>query len=105
MSNSDKGSTIIWEVLLSLAEEYNLPGLTPRTRTFKPQSPEALARFVGDYQFQDNGDGNIVVKEEGLSFSADLFSSESVFLLPETDSVFLISKRGPIMSSYGKVVP
>lgn len=94
MSNSDNGSTIIWEVLLSLAEEYSLPGLRPRTRTFKPQSPEALARFVGDYQFPKNGGGNIVVKEDGLSFSADLFSSESVYLLPETDSVFFNKQTG-----------
>jgi hypothetical protein len=94
MSNSDKGSTIIWEVLLSLAEEYNLPGLTPRTRAFNPQSPEALARFVGDYQFPEHGDGRIVVTEDGLTFYADLFHFKSVDLLPETDSVFFNKQTG-----------
>lgn len=94
MSNSNNGSTIIWEVLLSLAEEYDLPGLTPRTREFKEQTPEALARFVGNYQFPENRGGNMEIKEDGLSFSADIFSAGSVYLLPETDSLFFNKETG-----------
>lgn len=94
MSNSNQGSTIIWEVLLSLAEEYNLPGLTPRTREFKAQTPDALARFTGKYRFPESGDASIEIKEDGLEFSADLFSTGSVYLLPETDSIFFNKQSG-----------
>lgn len=94
MSNSNQGNTIIWEVLLSLADEYDLPGLEPRTREFKAQAPEALARFTGDYQFPNNGTGRITIKDDGLTFAADYFSSGSVYLLPETDSVFFNKDTG-----------
>ncbi len=94
MSNSDKGSTIIWELLLSIAAEYDLPGIYPRTRTYSAQTPEALTRYTGKFRFPNGGEGRIEVKAEGLTFSSDLFSSGAVYLLPKTDSVFFNRETG-----------
>lgn len=94
MSNSDAGSTIIWEMLLSIAAAYDLPGITPRTRTFAAQTPEALARFAGQYRLGDGSDGSIVVKDDGLTFSSDFFSTGSVYLLPESDHTFFNKQSG-----------
>jgi CubicO group peptidase (beta-lactamase class C family) len=94
MVNSDNGSKIMQEIFLSIAKEYNLPGIEPRRRIVKEQSPNQLERFVGKYRFPENGDANIIIKDNGLEFSGNLFSSESIFLLPETDSIFFNKKSG-----------
>ncbi|MEO1049676.1 MAG: serine hydrolase [Bacteroidota bacterium] len=92
MVNSDNGS-IMREILLGIAEEYDLPGMEPRRRVVREQSPEQLARFTGKYRFPEDGDADITIKDNGLEFSGELFSG-SVFLLPETDSVFFNKRTG-----------
>lgn len=93
MVNSQNGNTIIREILLGIVQEYNLPGYSPKKRVFREQSQEQLERFVGTYDFQENGQVNIIVKNDGLEFSGDL-SSEPVFLWPESDSTFFSKSSG-----------
>jgi hypothetical protein len=86
MVNSDNGS-IIQEIMLSIAKEYNLPGIDPNTRIIRPQSDEELKRFAGKYTLPELGDSEISLKDNGLEFSAD-FLDDPVIILPESDSTF-----------------
>ncbi|MFT7239339.1 MAG: CubicO group peptidase (beta-lactamase class C family), partial [Cyclobacteriaceae bacterium] len=86
MVNSDNGS-IIQEIMLSIAKEYSLPGIDPKTRVIRRQSDEDLQRFVGKYNFPELGDSEIILKDNGLQLSAD-FLDAPVFILPESDSTF-----------------
>jgi len=93
MVNSQTGNVIIKEILLSIVQEYNLQGIEPRTRVFKEQSQKELARFTGKYHFPENGDAKIVIKDNGLEFTGEIFS-KPIFLLPETDSTFFNKNSG-----------
>ncbi|MEM8908944.1 MAG: serine hydrolase, partial [Bacteroidota bacterium] len=92
MGNSNNGN-IIREIMLSIAKEYDLPGITPQLRTVNEQTPEQLKRFAGKYNFPSYGTSDLVVKDNGLEFSGEVFSS-TVFLLPENDSTFFNQKTG-----------
>ena len=95
MVNSDKGNTIIREILLSIVQEYNLPDYKPTIRVFKEKSPKQLTPFIGKYQFPDRSKSTIIVKDNGLEFSGGIFTNP-VFLLPETDSTFFNKNTGTL---------
>lgn len=86
MVNSDNGS-IIQEILLSVAEEYNLPGIEPQIKSVNEQSQQELQRYPGKYRFPELGILEVHAKENGLELIAD-FLDEPIFLLPESDSTF-----------------
>jgi CubicO group peptidase (beta-lactamase class C family) len=92
MVNSDNGN-IIQEIMLSIANEYSLPGIDPKTRVIRQQSNEELQRFVGKYNFPELGDSEIILKDNGLSLSAD-FLDAPIFILPESDSTFFDKTDG-----------
>jgi len=92
MVNSDNGS-IINEIQLSVAKEYNLPGIEPQTKIVNEQSKEELQRYSGKYRFPEFGIVDVRVKENGLELIAD-FSDEPIFLLPESDSTFFNRSTG-----------
>ncbi len=92
MVNSDNGS-IIQEIMLSIAEEYDLPGVEPMTRGYKEQSPDELQRFVGKYTVPDLGSVEMSVQDNGLQVSAD-FLDEPFFMLPESDTTFFDKADG-----------
>lgn len=92
MVNSDNGS-IIQEIMLSIAKEYNLPGIAPRTRTVKEQTISELERFIGTYKFNDLGNAEIELKGNALEFSAD-FLDEPVIILPEANTTFFDKSDG-----------
>jgi CubicO group peptidase (beta-lactamase class C family) len=93
MSNSDNGSSIFREIFLSIAQEYDLPGIEPRTRAFNKQSSKELARFIGKYHFPKNGDATIKIKDSGLEFTGEIFSGP-IFLLPENENTFFNKNTG-----------
>jgi CubicO group peptidase (beta-lactamase class C family) len=92
MVNSDNGS-IIQEILLSMAKEYNLPGIDPKTRVVQAQSDEELKRFVGRYRIPELGDSEIIIKDNGLEVSAN-FLDNPILILPESDSTFFDKTDG-----------
>lgn len=92
MVNSDNGS-IIQELMLSIAKEYDLPGIEPMRRGIKEQSAEQLQRFTGKYNLPGIGDLQLVVKGNGLSGTSD-FWKEPVFFLPESDTTFFDKSDG-----------
>lgn len=93
MSNSNKGSTIIREILLSIVREYSLPDYGPMKRVFKEQSPEQLQRFAGKYDFKKYGIINIAVKDDGLLLTAKI-APQPVFMWPSSDSGFFSKSSG-----------
>ncbi|WP_350288429.1 serine hydrolase domain-containing protein [uncultured Croceitalea sp.] len=92
MVNSNNGS-IIREILMSIAKEYNLPGYEPVLRTYVAQSDEQLEKFIGTYDFAERGKSKIAVRESGLEITEGFFK-DSVFLLPENDSIFFNKNTG-----------
>lgn len=92
MVNSDNGS-IMQEIMLSIAKEYQLPGIEPIVRAYHAQTKAELERFAGTYSIPDLGELSIQVKENGLEISA-AFISEPLFVLPETDTSFFTHDDG-----------
>ena len=93
MVNSQNGNKIINEIMLSITEEYNLEGYYPKIRVYKEQSKEELTRFVGKYDFKDQGLVDINVKDDGLYFTGDL-ASDPIFLWPKSDLIFFSTETG-----------
>lgn len=92
MVNSNNGS-IMREILMSIAQEYDLPGYEPILRVYGEQSAEKLKKFVGTYDFAERGKSKIVIKDNGLEITEGFFEN-SVFLLPQTDSIFFNKNTG-----------
>ena len=92
MVNSDNGS-IIQEIMMSIAQEYNLPGVEPLKRSVQIQTEKQLERFVGKYVFDGDYVYNINIKENGLLFTSD-FLSQPIFMLPESDNTFFSNDDG-----------
>ena len=79
--------------MLSIAKEYNLPGIDPKIRVIQQQSDKELTRFVGKYKFPELGDSEIILKEGGLELSAE-FLDKPILILPESDSTFFDKTDG-----------
>ncbi|WKK66513.1 serine hydrolase [Lutimonas zeaxanthinifaciens] len=92
MVNSDNGS-IIQEVLLSMSKEYQLPGIEPKKRTVKKLPLQDLEKFIGEYNFPEFGNIEIIVKDNGLEAVAD-FTEEPFILLPESNDTFFDKQNG-----------
>ncbi|MEL7118799.1 MAG: serine hydrolase domain-containing protein [Bacteroidota bacterium] len=93
MMTNYNNNSIFREVLLSIVQEYNLPGIYPKTRIIREQSKEDLKRFVGKYDFMDRGIAKLIVNNNELEFSAGPFS-EKIYLLPENDTTFFNKNSG-----------
>ena len=92
MVNSDNGS-IMQEILLSIAKEYNLPGIDPMVRKVVEQSEEERTKFVGTYTFPEMGEAFVVLKENGLEIDGE-FTDEPIMLLPETNTQYFNKSSG-----------
>lgn len=92
MVNSDNGS-IIKELMLSIAKEYNLPGVEPSIRIIAENTIDVREPMVGTYSFPDLGEAKISIRENGLELTAE-FIDEAVFLVPESDSVYFDRSDG-----------
>ncbi|TRX60687.1 serine hydrolase [Fulvivirga sp. M361] len=92
MVNSDNGS-IIQEIMLSIATEYGLPGIEPKTRVIREKSYQELQNYAGKYHFPELGEAEIAIKDNGLELSGE-FLDDPVFVLPETDSTFFERTNG-----------
>ncbi|MFY0603122.1 MAG: beta-lactamase family protein [Flavobacteriaceae bacterium] len=96
MVNSDNSRTIFREVLLSIVQEYNLPGVSPRTRIIREQTVDKISKFQGTYNFGKYGDATLVINEDGngLDFTGGPFGDRIIQLLPEEDNKFFNKQSG-----------
>jgi len=92
MVNSDNGS-IIQEILLSIAAEYDLPGVSPNLRKVQAMTDEDRKIYPGRYRIPELGDVLISISKNGLAVNAE-FSEELEFILPENDSTFFSTGDG-----------
>ncbi len=94
MVNSDN-SKIIREVLLSIANEYNLPGIEPVVRKLAGIPPEALDKFAGRYELTEAGRFDISVDGKRLKLTG-LDFGYTASLYPQSDLEFFDSDSGSI---------
>lgn len=92
MVNSDN-SRIIQEILLSIAKEYQLPGVEPMIRRVVNKSIEERTPMIGTYRFPDLGEAHVSIKANGLEVSG-AFTDEPFLLLPENDSTYFNRNSG-----------
>ncbi|MEM9298782.1 MAG: serine hydrolase domain-containing protein [Bacteroidota bacterium] len=92
MVNSDNGS-IMQELLISIANEYDLPGVEPDVRSVVDLTEEQRQLMVGTYDFPSLGNAQVALKDNGLELTAR-FLYEPIFLLPASDSTFFNKKNG-----------
>ena len=96
MVNSDNRK-IIRELLLSIANEYDLPGIEPVVREIAEIEPEALLKFAGKYELDQVGVFNITVDGKRLKLS-DVDSDYTAWLFPQSDHEFFGSESGSIFT-------
>ncbi len=96
MVNSDNRK-IIRELLLSIANEYDLPGIEPVVREIVEIEPEALLKFAGQYELEQVGVFDITVDGKRLKFSS-VDSDYTAWLLPQSDHEFFGSESGSILT-------
>ncbi len=92
MTNSDSGSLLAQEILLTVARAYGWPGIEPTTKTVADISPEAIQAVTGTYRL-DFGDARIALENDTLKIRAD-FLETPIVLLPESDSLFFDRSDG-----------
>jgi hypothetical protein len=92
MVNSDNGR-IIQEVLLSVAKEYDLPGVEPNVKIVVMMSVEEMQKYTGTFDVDEYGPLEIFVDEDHLRLEAD-FLDEPIHLLAENDTLFFDRNDG-----------
>ena len=92
MVNSDNGS-IMKEILLSIAQEYDLPGVEPMRRTVGTASLKERTPLVGTYDFGNRGEAIVAIKENGLEITGT-FSENPIMLLPESGYKYFNQNSG-----------
>ena len=92
MVNSDNGS-IMMEILMAIAEEYNLKGFEPDVKKVASIAAENRSKYTGTFSMTDYGETVIKVKDRGLECVGGWFSNPA-YLLPENDSIFFNAASG-----------
>lgn len=96
MVNSDNGS-IMREVQLAIAQEYDLPGLKPDIRKNIELSDEELSKYAGKYQVGDIGVVELKIEEGELVVRAP-FVNPALHLVCESKTSFYAREDGTRLS-------
>ena len=106
MTNGDNGGGLMYEVLRTIAREYQWPDFAPPTRVIANVKPAALDRLVGVYELEDKSiyvvrreDGKLVGHTIGNSPRELLASSETQVFARDANVVASFSA-----DSTGKIV-
>ena len=94
MVNSDNRK-IIRELLLAIANEYELPGIEPVEREIAKVGPDDLARFAGRYEVAERGVFEVAVDGERLKFTHE-DSDYTAWWYPQSELEFFDSETGSI---------
>ncbi len=94
MVNSDNGA-IVREILLAIANEYELPDIEPIVRTLVKPEKAVLARYVGTYSTPDDGEVQITLVDEGLSIYYEEYEYRFT-ARPQSDTEFFHNRNGSI---------
>ena len=105
MVNSDNGS-IMREIILAVAEEYGLEGISPNELSTIEMAEADLQKFTGKFKVTDLGDCELSIENGQLKVTA-AFLPKPLMLLPMTTNRFFDESDGtPFMFDIkeGKVV-
>ena len=94
MVNSDNGK-IIRELLLAIADEYELPGIEPIVREVVRVAPDELAKFAGRYEIGEWGVFEVTVDGERLKLTHE-DSDYTAWWYPQSELEFFGSETGSI---------
>ena len=92
MVNSDNGK-IMHELMLSIVDEYDLPGIEPNIKKIFEMPDEELMRYEGVYEIDEYGQLEIVIEDDHLKATA-AFLDESIQLYAENDTLFFDRSDG-----------
>ena len=92
MVNSDNGS-IIDEVKLAIAREYNLPGIEPNIKKVVQIPTARLAKYTGKYNIEGLGPLEVFELQGHLGVYAD-FVGDTAHILAENDTLFFDKSNG-----------
>ena len=93
---SDNGS-IIQEILLSIAAEYDLPGVSPNRRKVQAMTEEDRTTYLGRYRIPELGIVLISISKNDLAVNAE-FAEELEFILPENEAIFFSKDDGGLFN-------
>ena len=95
MVNSDNGR-IIQELLLSIANEYNLPGIEQTVREPIELTAVELQKYVGRFRLEDLGTCDLELTGDRLILTAE-FMGDPIWLIPQSTTQFFDSKSGMLV--------
>ena|GEM_PF-3591278 len=93
---SDNGS-IIQEILLSIAAEYDLPGVSSNRRKVQAMTEEERTTYLGRYRIPELGIVLISISKNDLAVNAE-FAEELEFILPENEAIFFSTDDGGLFN-------
>ena len=92
MVNSDNGS-IINEIKLAIAKEYNLPGIKANIKKVVQIPEERLEKYAGKYSIDELGQLEIFELKGHLGIYAN-FIGDTAHVLAENDTLFFEKSDG-----------
>ena len=95
MVNSDNGR-IIQELLLSIANEYDLPGIEQTVREPIELTAVELQKYVGRFRFEDLGTCDLELTGDRLILTAE-FMGDPIWLIPQSTTQFFDSESGMLV--------
>lgn len=87
MVNSDNGS-IIDEVKLAIAKEYNLPGIKPDIKKVIQIPVERLEKYTGRYKVDVLGEFELLNLADHLGLVGEFLGGDTLHMKAERDSIF-----------------
>lgn len=95
MVNSDNGS-IMQEVLLAVAEAFDLPGIEPKVRTPVAMTEQELGKYTGIYDLGDYGMITMALEEGQLTMHGEVLDAP-IPIAPENDTLFFDMTDGTVI--------
>jgi CubicO group peptidase (beta-lactamase class C family) len=92
MTNSDSGSELAQEILLTIGAVYEWPGVGPTEKVVADIDPAIYQQVVGRYEFPDYG--IIAIEQSNGRLWVETPDGERAEILPESETVFFLRDNG-----------
>ena len=93
MTNSDTGAGLAQEIIVTIAQEYDWPGLEPAEKVPVTLDRDALERVAGTYHIPDVNVQVSVVFRDGKLMAA-VGDQDEDELVPESETRFFMRRTG-----------
>jgi CubicO group peptidase (beta-lactamase class C family) len=92
MANSDSAGPLLRELLITIAREYDWPGIQPMVKEIVDLGESVYGGLEGTYAIE--GAGKVTIDYTDGELWADVPGGQRVELLPESDTVFFMRPDG-----------